>query len=193
MPLSKLLFLIGIYSVISSKLVAQNHQNRIGFGIDYIALDLPDDLTFSPHLDYERKCTDIFFLSGKFGFIHYNDKDTFTQTIPEYRNRIMFDIEGKVALLKLRGNYLKFGAGPCVWYRNDDLVRRVSFMLDNQATIINYEKETIKEVNSGIKLGAELDIHVLKNISLVGKIGFAHFKNAGTNSIAGLSALVSLK
>lgn len=190
MQVRRLILSLVLFLLSSLCLHAQAGRDKVGFGLDYLALDLPDDLVFSPHIDYERKLAGRFFLSGKLGLVDFKGTDSFTQTIPESRKRIMLDIEGKIALLRFRENYLKLGVGPSVWYRNDEIVNRISFPLEDQTNVISYEKRHTTEVNLGAKVNGELDINVMKNMTLRGNFSFSHFKNAGTSSVLGLTALV---
>jgi hypothetical protein len=153
-----------------------------------MSLDLPDDLVFSPNINYEKKFKNRLFIGSKIGYVNYAGKDGFSNTIPEKRVRIMLDIKPSFALLKYKNSYLKFGAGPSLWYRNDDIVNQIKFNLANQLEIIDYKKKTTKELNLGLNVFTELDIEVAKKFSIVGSIGLVSFKTAGANSMLGVTA-----
>jgi hypothetical protein len=189
----KKIFLIIYFLLFVFCLKAQISQNRIGLGIDYLSLDLPDDMVFSPNINYQRQFNKRLFISTKMGYVNYSGKDSFSQSIPENRKRIMLDIRPSFAVLKYKSNYFKIGAGPSFWYRDDDLVKQIRFSLDSPNQIIEYKKTRTKEVNVGLSLYSEIDIAIIKKISIVGSFGFSTFKKAGSNSILGITTLYNFK
>lgn len=79
------------------------------------------------------------FLNSKIGYVNFEDKDSFSQSMPEFRKRLIVDIRPSIAVLKFKSNYLKIGAGPSFWYRDDDIVKQVRFLLDSPQQIIEYK------------------------------------------------------
>ena len=78
-------------------------------------------------------------------------------------------------------------------YTFNDLVNEIRFSLDSPNQIIEYKKTRTKEVNVGLSLYSEIDIAIIKKISIVGSFGFSTFKKVGSNSILGITTLYNFK
>lgn len=171
----------------------QNYSQKIGLGLSYISLDAPDDVSFSPNIIYEKKLNKKFLIGAKLGYNLINDFDNFSKKIPERRERVMLDLELKFALIKYKNNYLKIGVGPSAWYRNDDIVTRIKFNLQDQTNVFDYTKTQTKETNLGIKYLIELDINLVKKLSILSNVCITNFGRAGGNTITNFGLLYVVK
>ena len=185
-----------ILCLLISAISTAQFNNRIGVGLDYVALDLPDDLVFIPHLKYERILGSRVFLSSKVGYVNFKGVDGFFNKIPQTRNRITFDNGLKFAVIKYKNSYLKLGSGVSIWRRNDVIVNNVKITAvapDFVTEITKYDTKIVRDWNFGYNFSAELDVSLNKRVSLVGNFSVANFKYAGLSSILGLSAFYKFK
>ncbi len=178
--------------IISLTLTFCNAQfsNRLGIGLNYVALDAPDDLVFSPQLKYEHIIKKRIFVNTQIGYINYHGTEAFFDKLPQTRNRINFDTGVKFAIIKYKNNYLKLGGGVSIWRRNDKIIDQIKVKAeapDFVLQILSYNTKTVKDWNLGYNIVSEIDISVSKKVSISGSFGVANFKNAGLNSFLGLT------
>lgn len=184
--MKKAIFLI-IVAFLSNQSFAQK-TNKIGLGIQYTSLDLPDDRIFIPNINYQKMINRRFFVSLVVGYAQINGFDKFFKTIPEKRSRFTTDIIAQVAVLRFKENYLKIGGGTSIWYRNDNIVDTFKFDLSDQTRILDYKYKSNTGWNVGYNLMSELEISCSKQVSLSSNFGVANLGNAGISTILGVKS-----
>jgi hypothetical protein len=167
-------------------------QIKTGLGLNYVNLDAPDDIFLSPNLNFEKKTLKRTFINAQIGYGIIKRFDRLSKKIPENRFRFMVNLGGSYALIKHKDNYLKIGGGPSIWYRKESIVDQIKFDLTNQSNVLEYKYREFNEINLGYNLFSQIDISILKKISLNGTFGFVSFKKAGASPILGISAMYSL-
>lgn len=173
---------------------AQGAPEKIGLGLNYMSLDLPDDMVFRPTFVFEKELKSRFFVATQFGGVYYKGGDP-NFNIPEVRRRFTTDVTVKFAVVKYKNNYLKIGGGPSLWYRNDDLVSIVKLRGEAPDFIlkpVGVEMQTKKDWSLGYNLTGELEISVVRNVSLAANISIANLGEAGFSSIVGLNCYYRL-
>jgi hypothetical protein len=173
---------------------AQNASKKIGLGLNYVSLDLPDDLVYRPVFVFEKEFRNRFFVAAQFGGIYHEGEDN-TFQIAELRRRFTTDITVKVAILRYKNNYLKIGGGPSLWYRNDNLVNSVRFEASPPDFIpkpIGFDMMTKKDWNLGYNLTGELEVLIIKRVSLAAHFSVADLGKAGFSSVLGLNCYYKL-
>lgn len=171
---------------------SQKYPSNIGIGLDYMSLDLPDNLVISPNIHFQKQFSKRLFAGTKLGVVNYSGFDNFSKSIPERRIRINIDLKPSIALLSFNRFNIKLGAGPSIWYRKDIIVNEWRFLLEPPNQILEFKKRRTEEINLGINVFSELNIKVYKKFSITGSFGVVNFKKAGTSSILGVNAVYSL-
>jgi hypothetical protein len=189
----KILLIVVILIVSNFYLIAQKSTDKVGIGFNYMTLDLPDDVAFSPQITYDKQIGKRLFLASKIGYLSLFRNDRFSQTIPETRKRLMFDIRPSFAILKYKKNHLKLGAGPSFWYQNDRVVGAIRFPLNNQTQVLDYRMKNVKEFNMGLSIFSEIDIRISNKMSFATNFGITNFKSSGLSSIMGITVLYEIR
>jgi hypothetical protein len=191
------LFFISTILLISAESKSQNYtKSKLGVGLNYITLDLPDDITFFPKINYQHQFHRRLFGTIELGYLHYNGRENTFNILPEVRQRITLDLSGKIAIAKYKNNYLKIEGGSSIWYRNDKLINQIKFIAeppDYVPQITSYKENNLSDWNVGYHLGGELDISLGMRFSMVGHVRIIQFKRVGTSSLLGIAVYYKLK
>lgn len=173
-----------LLSVLSSITFAQQlKSDRIGLGVSYLPLDLPDDITFLPKLSYQHQFKQRVFGSAEIGYLYYEGADNSFPQVPELRKRFTLDFAAKFSLLKFRDSHLRIAAGPSLWHVNDLTTKRLSF---NGNEVTAYELENRRYWDFGGNLGLELDINLSKRLSVMGNFQIVYLKKTELTPLLGL-------
>jgi hypothetical protein len=184
----KKIFFLAITGLLYTNSFAQKNTNKIGIGINYMSLDMPDDVVWMPRLNYEYQFGKRLFVSTQIGGVNYKGRDDNFNVIAEHRRRFTSDLTAKFVILKYKNNYLKIGIGPSLWHRNDDVVSRVKIKADAPdfiPEIVSYDMINNKGWNLGYNINTELDINISTKISIIGSFGVANLGKSGFSSILG--------
>ena len=171
-------------------------KNRLGIGVNYVTLDLPDDIVIFPKVNYQHQFNKRLFGAIELGYLNYNGKENIFNIIPETRKRITIDVSGKFTLLKYKNNYLKIEAGPSIWYRDDKLINQIKFLSkppDYVTKIVSYKDNHINDWNLGYHFGMELEVSMGRRFSTIGYARSIHLNSAGTSSLLGIAILYKFK
>lgn len=183
--------LIALLSIISSTTSAQQLGNdRIGLGVSYLPLDLPDDITFMPKLSYQHQFKPRVFGSADIGYLYYKGTDNTFSQIPELRKRFTIDLAAKFSLIKFKNNHLRIAAGPSLWQVNDLITKKVRFKGNE---VIAYELENRRYWDFGGNLGVELDINLSRKVSVMGNFQIVYLKKTGFTPLLGLYAFYRVR
>lgn len=195
MKLYPYLVLIILLGSVTAK--SQSYVNsKLGLGVNYVTLDLPDDITYFPKINYRYQFHKRLFAAVELGYLHYKGRDNTFNLLPETRQRATLDLSGKVAIVKHKKNYLNVEVGTSIWYRNDKLINQIKFTAEPPnytPKITSYTENRLQDINIGYHLGSELDISLGMKFSIIGHIRVVQFKRAGTSSLVGVALLYKLK
>lgn len=190
----KLSWILGICLVFCSFTHAQvtPYKNSLRAGIDYMSLDAPDDLGYRYRLGYARHAGgDRLVLGVSFGYLKVQNWE---HIINGYslegrpRERVTADATVSFDFLKNQRHALRLGTGPSVWYRKDDRLRSVNYIIleNGMLTDVKTQWKKFDELNVGYNLLAEYEYLITPEISLAGRFGVANLKRSGISSILGL-------
>jgi hypothetical protein len=179
--MKKILFLILMPFIV----FAQKHTQRIGGGLEYM---VGDNWFLSPHITHEYQVGKRVFLTSNLGLIHKNIFNEFNG-VKTTIQRLMLDFDVKFAIIKYRNNYLKVGAGPSLWLKNEVRPQvKKEFIIDDPRLDPIYPKSTYenryhKGINIGYNATAELDISVSKKLSLLINMDWIYIKKVGLDAL----------
>lgn len=167
---------------------------KVGIGLSYMSLDLPDDMVFRPSVSVEKHLIGRLSVGAQLGGIRYQGADN-THNIPEIRRRFTSDLTAKISALRYKRTALKIGVGPSLWYRNDEVVSRVQLRTDAPDFVskpVSWDMKTNKGWHLGYNASVEVETAVSRNFSLAAGISVANLGRSGLSSILGLHGYYQL-
>ena len=189
--MKSILCVFALLLVVNSTAFAQQSKSdRIGMGVSYLPLDLPDDITFLPKLSYQHQFKPRVFGSADIGYLHYKGMDNTFQQVPELRKRFTVDLAAKFSLIKFRDSHLRIAAGPSLWHVKDLVSKKISFK-GNEVTA--YERENRQYWDFGGNLGLELDINLSRRLSIIGNFQIVYLKRTELIPLLGLYAFYRIR
>jgi hypothetical protein len=184
--------LLGLFPAHAQELanpVTSHFRNTGRLGINYLTLDMPDNAGVHYQGQYGRYTRNdrfIFLISAGYLAIQ-SDKNPLR---PFNRKRITTDASVAVAPLKLgERHHLRIGAGLSVWYRDDAVVRRVSYSVkpDGTSLVIDLEMREVKTVDAGPHYLLEYEYRPDATYTGVVRLGLANLGEAGYSSLMGVA------
>ena len=189
--MKKLLKVLVLFLAVGTVTMAQKTENdRIGLGVSYVGLDAPDDPAFLPKISYQHQFQPRFFASADVGYLHYKGVDNTFRQVPELRKRFTVDLAARFSLFKFGGSHLGIAAGPSLWYVDDQVTKRLSFV---GTEVTSYELQRNKYWSLGTNVSLQLDIRLSRKLSVMGNIQFVKLTKADLASLLGLYAFYRIK
>ncbi|MBU1822648.1 MAG: hypothetical protein KKG00_14215 [Bacteroidetes bacterium] len=177
--------------VVNSTTSAQQlKSDRVGMGISYLTLDLPDDITFLPKFSYQHQFKQRIFGSADIGYLYYKGMDNTFQQVPELRKRFTVDLAAKFSLFEMGGSHLRIAAGPSLWHVSDLVSKKINF---NGDEVTDYERENRTYWDFGGNLGLELDINLSKRLSVMGNFQIVYLNKTELTPMLGLYAFYRIR
>lgn len=178
-------------------LYSQEHNKySLGVGIDYIALDLPDDLVFSPNINGGLGLHPKWFVTSALGIIHHIHNDHHFPSVPNSRKRITIDLSLKYMPFRIGLFFLNLGAGLSPWHINDHTTQQLRIHTDtisNQIIVDKYYLLHTKTWKVGYNIFSELGVRILKDINLLSQFKVINHGKYGFHSVLGIKLVFCFK
>ncbi|RCR68290.1 hypothetical protein [Larkinella punicea] len=203
---------LGILSVAQSQI--NNGGSSIRVGIDYMSLKAPEDFIVlfptrnlgiktsvaAPDKMAIRYVTQFvhqiannrIVIEGSIGFIPIR-RPRLQLTDAYYveghrRQRFTGDMTVLVNFIKNSRHAIRLGGGPSVWYRMDNMLEEVRYVIDNgnQVIVNRQSRQQTNELNVGYHLTAEYAYELNNRFILGSRLGIANFKGKYGTKLVGI-------
>ncbi|CCH51501.1 hypothetical protein BN8_00429 [Fibrisoma limi BUZ 3] len=168
------------------------HKNSVRATVDYMTLSNPEDAGLRFSVQAARHfLNDRFVIAASLGYLTYStDQQTFTD-VPlgqDQRTRLTGDLTFLYDFLPSNRHALRAGAGPSLWYRDDDVLTGYYLVRlpDGSLATTSVQRERQQTNDFGYHLTVEYEYLIKPNISLHSRIGYADLVNGGISGMAGL-------
>ncbi len=175
---------------------AQNsiYRNSLGIGFERVGLDGPDATGNRYLLRYARHFrNDRLVLIGDFGYVNAPNSRYLPLTNNVYvrgkrRERLTTDATFAFDFISHSRHALRLGAGPSLWYRQDELMgpSRYTVLSDGSVTNVQINWVSVKEFNYGFNVLVEYEHAFTERLLASAKLKFASLERAGQSSIYGV-------
>jgi len=175
----------------SAQTKTEQYRSSLTVGVEYLALDAPDDLGWRYTARYSRHlANDRLALSATTGYGRTRNERTLTGT--QYitgrpRERLTLDATLAFDFIRHPRHALRLGGGPSLWYRDEDRLLGALYTLRGDGTITNVRPTWQRQTawDAGYNLLAEYEFAVTERWLASGNFKFAQIRGF-QNSLLGL-------
>ncbi|SFQ79088.1 hypothetical protein SAMN04515668_4399 [Hymenobacter arizonensis] len=171
------------------------HRHSFGVGFERVGLDAPDAIGNRCLLNYSRHFRhDRLVVGANLGYLSVSNKRYLANTNHYYvygkrRERVSADVTLAFDLLKQARHALRLGAGPSLWYRQDELLdggRYTVNVASGEVTDVQLKWRQEKALNYGFNVLVEYEYALTDQLLVSGKVKFADLNKAGQSAIYGV-------
>lgn len=171
---------------------APTYRHSLGVGFERVGLDAPDAIGNRGLLHYARYLGNgRLVLGGDLGYVNVLNRRYLVNDFyvdGKRRERVTADVTLAFDFIKHARHALRLGAGPSLWYRQDELMNGAHFTLSSSGEVSNvrvaWRQE--KEVNYGFNTLLEYEYALTSQLLVSGKLKVVSVNNAGQSSIYGV-------
>ena len=195
LPLSLLTLGAGLKAQAQAQTAPTTYRHSIGVGFERVGLDAPDAIGNRGLLNYSRHFrNDRLVLGANLGYLNALNAKYLPGTNDYYvygkrRERISADLTLAFDFLKHARHALRLGAGPSLWYRQDELFDGGRYTVNfttGEITNVQVRWRQEKEVNFGYNVLVEYEYAFTEQLLVSGKLKFFDSRTAGQSSIYGV-------
>lgn len=170
------------------------YRHSLGVGFERVGLDAPDAIGNRSLLNYSRHFrNDRLIVGANLGYLNVLNKRFLPNTNDYYvygkrRERISADVTLAFDFLKHPRHALRLGAGPSLWYRQDQLIDDARYTVNlttGEVTNVQVKWRQEKEFNFGFNVLIEYEYALTDQLLISGKVKFVDLNKAGQSSIYG--------
>lgn len=169
------------------------YRHSLGVGFERVGLDAPDATGNRYLIRYARHLrNDRIVLAANLGYVNALNRRYLPLTNNVYvtgkrRERFTVDMTASFDLIRHSRHALRLGAGPSLWYRQDELMgpSRYTVLADGSVTNMQINWFTEKEANFGFNVLAEYEFAITEKVVVSGNIKFVDLGKMGQISIYG--------
>ncbi|WP_092678974.1 hypothetical protein [Hymenobacter arizonensis] len=171
------------------------HRHSLGIGFERVGLDAPDAIGNRGLLNYSRHFrNDRLVVGANLGYLNVLNKRYLANTNHYYvygkrRERISADVTLAFDFLKHARHALRLGAGPSLWYRQDELLdggRYTVNVATGEVTDVQLKWRQEEALNYGFNVLVEYEYALTAQLLLSGKVKFVDLNKAGQSAIYGV-------
>jgi len=171
------------------------YRHSVGVGFERVGLDMPDAIGNRGLLNYSRHFrNDRLVVGANLGYVNAQNRRYLPGTNDFYvygkrRKRVTSDLTAAFDFIRHPRHAFRIGAGPSLWYRNDEPLRSLGYTLNlTTGEVTNVRTEwgsPIKEVNFGYNVLVEYEYALTQQVLVSGKLKFFDSRKAGQSTIYG--------
>jgi hypothetical protein len=171
------------------------YRHSVGLGFERVGLDAPDATGNRYLMRYARHFrNDRLVLIGTLGYVNAPNRRYLPLTNNVYvtgkrRERLTADATFAFDFLSHSRQALRLGAGPSLWYRQDELMgpSRYTVLADGSVANAQINWFSEKEVNYGFNVLVEYEYALTEKVAVAANVKFVDLSQAGQSTIYGSS------